>query len=79
MLVFVETLREYDSSNQVSIGITPLAKYIVFQLQVQGGIRSRNMSAYYTVTNESTSCQFALHPPYLVGVVVDSASFNHYI
>jgi len=35
----------------------------VLQLQVRGGIRSRNVSACTGVEHEANSCKFALHPP----------------
>jgi hypothetical protein len=40
-------------------GITPN----VLQLQVRGGIRSRNVSACTGFEHEANTCKFALHPP----------------
>jgi hypothetical protein len=37
--------------------------YNVLQLQVRGGIRSRNVSACTGVEYEANSCKLALHPP----------------
>ena len=35
----------------------------VLQLQVRGGIRSRNVSACIGVEHEANTCKFAIHPP----------------
>jgi hypothetical protein len=44
--------------------VTPfLVAHNGLQLQVRGGIRSRNMSACTGVVNEANTCKFALHPP----------------
>jgi len=47
----------------LSAVVFPKIAYNVLQLQVRGGIRSRNVSACTGVVNEANTYKFAIHPP----------------